>query len=180
MVVLVSQAGCVTRNLWEETYFAPVIPAGIRLYESVSPPGVIVEYDERIAGGRRTGRRAYFLSTDASPDANRAPVFVTPPGGIQGLRSISIVDVHEQEFVASATGYSATTFLNANQFVLYREGECLGTFEPPSYWKRKGTVGRAVLLPFAVAADAVASAAIVGGVAVDAAASGYVGSGGGP
>lgn len=79
LAFLLLQTGCVTRNLWKETYFAPAVPADIRLYESVSPPGVIVEYNERIAGGRSTGRQAYLLTVDGRQPTNGVPTFL-PPG----------------------------------------------------------------------------------------------------
>lgn len=37
--------------------------------------------------------------------------------------------------------------LNPHQFDLYCDGQSLGTFELPFYWKRNRTIGRVMLTP---------------------------------
>ena len=90
-VCLLAQAGCMTRNLWDQTYFVPARPADIRLYESQEPPGVLVEYNERIGGGRPTGRRAYLLQTSVGLPSGSPPPFLQPSGQAAGLKSIPFV-----------------------------------------------------------------------------------------
>jgi hypothetical protein len=157
LAFLVLQTGCVTRNLWEETYFAPAIPADIRLYESASPPGVIVEYNERIAGGRSTGRQAFLLTVDDRQSTNGVPVFLPSGAVAASSQPIPILPVRSPAVGQLEEGYWAIASPNPHQFHLYRDGRSLGTFELPFYSKRNRTVGRVMLTPVAVVADAAVS-----------------------
>lgn len=150
---LLMQTGCVTRNLWEQSYFVPARPAHVRLYESMSPPGVIVEYDERIAGGGKTGRRAYLLQAAMGRQPNTPPSFVRPTSEVDGLRPVPLLYPHADEELPPAAGYYAKGWEEENEFNLYRDGQSQGTFRLPYYWKRTHSVGRTLLTPVAVAVD---------------------------
>jgi len=160
LAFLLFQTGCVTRNLWEDAYFAPAVPADIRLYKSVSPPGVIVEYNERIAGGRSTGRQAYLLTVDGWRSTNGVPIFLPPGTGAANSQPIPMLQVRSPAVGPLEGGYWGMESLNPHQFDLYRDGQSLGTFELPFYSKRNRTVGRVMLTPLAVVADATVSATI--------------------
>lgn len=157
---LLFQTGCITRNLWDKTCFTPATPPNISLYESVSPPGVIVEYNERVGGGRPTGRRAYILPTDDIQPTNGTPTFIPRDSEAAGLKPIPILKVGSRDLVSLKSGYFATVCFDANQFVLYRDGQSLGTIELPFYWKRPKSVSRAALTPLAVVADTAVSVGI--------------------
>jgi len=149
---LLVQSGCVTRNLWEETYFVPANPANLRLYESAQAGGVVVEYSERVAGGKATGRRSYSLQANAGLKGSAPPIFIkiTEAAGLKPLLTLSS---HDAKSSWPASGQFAVVRTEENEFDLYLDGNRQGTWKLPCYWKRTQTLARVLLTPAAVLTD---------------------------
>lgn len=151
-LVLLSQSGCVTRNLWEDAYFVPARPADLRLYTSTQPGGIVVEYNERVAGGKMTGRRSYSIQENAGLKTGTPPIFIRHPE-VAGLEPLRTVNSHEAKTSWPAAGCFAVVRVEENEFDLYVDGDRQGTWKLPCYWKRTKPLGRALLTPAAILTD---------------------------
>ncbi len=162
VLVLLLQCGCATDGLWQKDGFVPALSPQISLFESEQPSDVLVEYDEWISRSRRVQRRAYLLQANRQNVANYlAPDFLSP-GNPQHLKPIPYLQAGTgRTHPLPATGYCALTTANSSEFVLFRDGQTLGTFKLPAYRKMGTSLAHRLLLtPAAVAVDATAVAAI--------------------
>jgi hypothetical protein len=151
---LLLPTGCVTRSLWEPTDFVPAKVPNICLYESEQPPDILVEFDERIAGGRPTARRAYFLHANADLALLQAPQFVEPAQATVNLKPVPFFKRGVSEEAWPTRGYFAVECYYRDGFLLYHDGRPEGAYKLPFYRKTTKSLGRAILTPGAVAVDA--------------------------
>lgn len=140
LVLLATQTGCATSELWSKNKFYPATPAQLNLFESKQPADILIQYQEQHAGKDDSRSRAYFLFANATNlAAGRRPNFVGVSLGNE-LKPIPILNL---AFASTnqlpTTGYFAMTTTNQEAFELYRDGASGGIFSRHEFSPRELT-----------------------------------------
>jgi len=165
--LLLSMTGCVTSTLWSSGemrhFYEPASPPRLELFHDPKQGDVLAAYDEAHETRKTIRRRAYFVNRNRTRiEAGLKPRFVNPERA-QGLTPIALAQPTGQPLGDSAA-IQAVVSTNRQQFTL--SGDFGGhDYRLPVYQDQGGVAGRILLSPFAVTADAVLVATVVGAVA---------------
>jgi hypothetical protein len=154
--------GCVTPKFWGDyeinRHYAATDPK-LAVYEDTKKGDELAVYDEVSDKDSPPKRRAfYLLANEARMRAGKKPVFVNPKKA-GTLPPVPIGSARE-----SLTGFDLCVVVMPDQhhFTLVARDQEVGQFELPSYPDRGDEIGRFLLLPAAVAGDAVVVGSVAG------------------
>ena len=161
VVSLVTQTGCATHDLWSKSVFMPAYPARLRLSEAAQPADILVQYEEEHVGRAGSQTRAYFLLANVTNIvARQRPHFV----GMSQSNSLKPIPIINPASTITnsppSSGYFVLTTTNRLEFVIYRDGDCVGHFTMPVYESMSRPASRVLLTPFAVGLDAVTAGVV--------------------
>jgi hypothetical protein len=156
--------GCATSALWSNRdYKGPATEPDLALYESAASGDLLAVYKEVSDRNGKMRRRAYYLNEFERAGTSRKPSFVRPKQS-QGLPSVPVFLAESGEAVTNE-GLYAVVATNQVEFTVWSNNRKLSSYSLPEYpdgWDRTKKV---ILTPFAVLADAVIVASVVGFVA---------------
>jgi hypothetical protein len=155
LVLTLLSTGCVTRALWADKSFHASDYPELRLSLSPHADDILVQYLEQSAESDKTQRRAYWLFAHAVQRQEKAkPKFVTPDASLELIPIPMLGDPAATNSLPA--GYCALPLAYDQGFYLWKHGRQIGRFDLPIYFvKPRSRVGRMVLTPLAVTADAV-------------------------
>lgn len=158
--------GCVTRKLWEEHAFRqPATPANLTLAFDPRRQDVLVCYDEFSDRSFKTRPRAFYLSRNrARLEAGRKPIFVTP-GHAANLAAVPWQTIEPPPLADPANELQAVLTGTGDGFTLYSGTNEVGEYHLPVYADGVQRTGQILLTPFAVTADIITAATVVGLIA---------------
>lgn len=166
MLVLLMLNGCVTRKLWEERAFRqPATPPNLKLAFDPRRQDVLVCYDEFSDRSFKTRSRAFYLDRNiARLQAGQKPDFVAP----SRAANLALVpwQTHEPSHLVDDAGkLQAVPAGEGSGFRLYSGTKELGEYQLPVYADGMHRTGQVLLTPFAIAADIITVATVVGLIA---------------
>lgn len=166
VLALLMLNGCATRKLWEERAFRqPAIPANLKLAFDPRRQDMLVCYDEFSDRSFKTRSRAFYLSRNrARLEAGRKPDFVTP-GRAANLASVPWQTIEPPLLADPAEELQAVLTGTGDGFRLYSGTNKVGEYHLPVYADGVQRTGQILLTPFAVAADIVTFATVIGLIA---------------
>jgi hypothetical protein len=155
-------SGC-TAALWEQDRFAryhqPATPPNLQLVHSAGADDILVRYDEKRAGSKKTVPRAYWLRGEGEPAGNPYKPHFVPVKGDQQLAPIPLLDPADP--IPTLDELYAVADINAHDFTLYSGEDQVGKFELPEYMDNDGRAKQVLLTPLAVIVDLVTAAIVV-------------------
>lgn len=150
-IALVVQ-GC-TPALWHREYCEPAPNPHLKLFRMGDD--VLVQYDEIREESGHLWRRNFLLNASTNAIARRrAPVFfdVSRRDVTNSIPLLIPPPTNKPLPVLFAT----SPYENGDPFFVVRDGKSFGPYDLPVYKYARGTAGRVLLTPLAVAADAAA------------------------
>jgi hypothetical protein len=156
-------AGCATKSLWvDQAFNEPAPNPNLSLFQSGPEGSTLVAYDE--LSERRAGirRRAYYLEKyDPQTMPARKPPFVDP-AKTNGMSPIPVLRPPVAFGLSQSTNLYAVAATNGPTFALCSRGATNSLCELPVYSDGFHRATQIALTPFAVAADALLVASVVG------------------
>lgn len=162
-VALLVLNGCVTQKLWEERAFRqPATPSNLELAFDPRRQDVLVRYDEFSDRSFKTQPRAFYLYRNvARLEAGRKPNFVAPSRAAK-LVSLPVQPAENPLLDDPAVELHASLVADGAGFKLKSRTNELGEFHLPVYADGVQRTGQVLLTPFAVVADIVTAATVIG------------------
>ncbi len=153
--------GCATSALWSDRdYKGPAAEPNLALYESAASGDLLAVYKEVSDRNGKMHRRAYYLNEFERTGASRKPKFVSPRQS-QSLLSVPVLLAESGEG-ATNEGLYAVVATNQVDFTVWSNNRKLSSYSLPEYPDGWDRTKRVILTPFAVLADAVVVASVVG------------------
>lgn len=157
LAVLVATAGLsqgCTALLWQHDFSRPTVEPHLKLYRVGDD--VLVQYDEINEDNDHSWRRSFLLNANTNAIANDCKPFFFDPKKSDVANPIPLF-IPPPTNAVDAPIYATSKYENGDPFFIMNSGKTNGPFELPVYRDTKnGNVGRALLTPVAMAADAAA------------------------
>jgi hypothetical protein len=144
--------GC-TPALWHREFCEPAPDPHLKLFGVGND--VLVQYDEIREESGHLWRRNFFLNASTNAIARRrAPVFFdVSRRDVTNPIPLLIPPPTNRPLPAF---FATSPYENGDPFFVVRDGKSFGPYDLPVYKYQRGTAGRVLLTPLAVAADAAA------------------------
>ena len=124
-----------TAALWEADrftrYHQPATPSNLKLYHSADTDDMLVRYDEKREGSKRTKPCAYWLRGDGEPASNPCKRHFVPVKQANPLAAIPLIE--SRNAVPPLANLYAVPGANAHDFTLFSREKMMGHFELPEY-----------------------------------------------
>lgn len=160
LVLLSTTSGCVTRYLWEGTYFGASRTPKVEVFAGHDSREWVVAYDARVAAGRELGRKVVTVREASRRTDYSEPGFL-PPTATNGLAQLPVLRPSEYDPVRML-GRVVVMFPGDDSFEVWSDGRREAECRLPYYNVVTYKPVRVLLTVPAVAADIAGTASATG------------------